>query len=187
MNIKRKRLGTKSMENKSSSQGLLEDVYLGCLTPGVRTMTDTWWLTSEPLSGHHIPRNEQCLDRTDPDFGLSSALDKWFNLPRFQHPHFQDGDCGRDWLIVHQTGSPSWQVTRLHFSASLQSDVTMWLGQCNVRSDRCCVLTRSIKPSNFGPTSSPSWEIGWRCLRQPWEPCVKRWSLNHPWPPNRKH
>lgn len=42
MNIKRKRLGTKSMENKSSNQGLLKDVYLGCLTPGVQTMTDTW-------------------------------------------------------------------------------------------------------------------------------------------------
>ena len=58
MNIKRKRLGTKSMENKSSNQGLLKDVYLGCLTPGVQTMTDTWWLTSEPLSGHHTPRNK---------------------------------------------------------------------------------------------------------------------------------
>ena len=58
MNIKRKRRGTNSMEKKSSSQGLLEDVYLGCLTPGVWTMTDTWWLTSEPLSGHHTPRNE---------------------------------------------------------------------------------------------------------------------------------
>lgn len=42
MNIKRKKHGTNSMEKKSSSQGLLEDVYLGCLTPGVWTMTDTW-------------------------------------------------------------------------------------------------------------------------------------------------
>ena len=35
MNIKRKRLGTKSMENKGPNRGLLEDVCLGCLTPGV--------------------------------------------------------------------------------------------------------------------------------------------------------
>ena len=48
MNIKRKRLGTKSMENKGPNRGLFEDVCLGCLTPGVRTMIDTWGLTSEP-------------------------------------------------------------------------------------------------------------------------------------------